>query len=387
MDGAGTPVSDVPIPLVGIPPTESIQSIALGKEHSCVLTYGLREVYCWGGNGWGELGDGNAPTESAAPVKVSGLSGVTQISASVRHTCALLDTGRLKCWGDNQFGQLGNGSFTSSDIPVSVIGPLAAGERVSSVSAGYEQTCAVTEGGKAYCWGGNENGELGLGDGSGIRWDYPQQLPGLTGVTSISSGYGVTCAVVATKAKCRGYGGWGQLGDGTTTWRTSPVDVSSISGLTSVHSISVGRHVTCAVSTLGSAWCWGTNDRGQVGNGTNNDVRVPVPVAGLYAGIDGVAAGEDFACAWGVKTAAGRRGVGAPARGSAAALLVTATFRSRSSRTDPAVGALDRIEGVLRPRTRRAGCYRDLSGVRLSRPRVDGRGCTREQPSWPGRAR
>jgi alpha-tubulin suppressor-like RCC1 family protein len=169
---------------------------------------------------------------------------------------------------------------------------VAATPVISSISTGYDRTCAVTTSGGVKCWGTGY-----LGDGTSANSPVPVDVSGLTsGVSAISVGYGHTCAVTtAGGAKCWGSNYAGQLGDGTTTDRSVPVDVS---GLTSgISAISASNGYTCAITTAGGAKCWGYNHDGQLGDGTTTDRSVPVDVSGLTSGVSAISAGQSNACA------------------------------------------------------------------------------------------
>jgi alpha-tubulin suppressor-like RCC1 family protein len=264
--------------------------IATGANHTCAVT-STGGAQCWGINGDGQLGNGTT-TASNAPVNVTGLtSGVKAIVAGYYHACALTTAGGVKCWGWNANGQLGNGTFTDSTVPVNVTG-LTSG--VTAISAGDSHTCALTTSGGVKCWGWNALGQLG--NGSTTNANVPVDVTGRTsGTTAIAAGVTHTCAVTsAGAAQCWGNNGSGRLGNGTSTNASTPVNVT---GLTSgVASIAAGNH-TCAVTTGGSAKCWGPNAAGQLGNGTTTASNVPVNVTGLSSGVATIGAGWDHTCA------------------------------------------------------------------------------------------
>jgi alpha-tubulin suppressor-like RCC1 family protein len=286
-DGSGND-STTPVNVSGL--TSGVAAISAGFDHTCALTT-AGAMKCWGYNGHGQLGDGTT-TNAYAPVVVSGLtSGVTAISSGDFHTCAVV-SGGAKCWGYNSSGELGDGTNTTSFVPVDVSG-LTSG--VAAISAGDGVTCAVTTAGGAKCWGYDGAGELG--DGTNTTSFVPVDVSGLTsGVAAISAGDGVTCAVTtAGGAKCWGYNGYGQLGDGTNTTSNAPVDVFSLTS--GVAAISAGGDNTCAVTTAGGAKCWGYNGYGELGDGTNDTTNAPVDVFGLTSGVASISAGAGHTCA------------------------------------------------------------------------------------------
>jgi alpha-tubulin suppressor-like RCC1 family protein len=152
-------------------------------------------------------------------------SGVVQISAGNSHACALTTSGGVKCWGLNDTGALGDGTTTDRSTPVNVSG-LSSG--VAQISSGFGHTCALTTSGRAECWGSNGSGTLG--DGTRTDRLTPVTVTGLSsGVAQISAGIGQTCAVTTSgRAECWGWNAFGQLGDGTTTNRRTPVTVSGL---------------------------------------------------------------------------------------------------------------------------------------------------------------
>jgi alpha-tubulin suppressor-like RCC1 family protein len=278
--------------LIGAPLDDSLSGvgwvfvrpgIAAGFAHTCTLTSTDR-VKCWGQNSYGELGNGSN-TDSNVPVDVSGLtSGVLAITVGESYTCALTSTGGVKCWGRNHWGQLGNGSNTDSHFPVDVSG-LTSG--VLAITARDTHTCALTSTGGVKCWGWNPDGISNI----------PVDVSGLTsGVLAITAGGTHTCALTGTGGvKCWGRNYWGELGNGSNTTSQVPVDVS---GLTSgVLAITAGVNHTCALTSTGGVKCWGQNSYGELGNGSNTTSHVPVDVSGLTSGVLAIKAGGYDTCA------------------------------------------------------------------------------------------
>jgi len=264
--------SATPVDMTGL--TSGIIQITLGLNHACALT-DAGGVKCWGFNGWGQLGNGTF-TSSTTPVDVPTLTGgVAQISVGATHTCALMaEDGGVKCWGGNALGELGNGAFTNPITTPEYVRTLTSGSGVARISAAGRHTCALMADGGVKCWGNLSAVPVVV-------------LP--RGVAAqISSGGQHICAVTtAGGAMCWGANFWGQLGDGTFTNSTMPVVVKISPGipLTSVAQISAGQDHTCALMADGGAKCWGDNLRGQVGNGTFTTVPpYPDPLAPPYGG-------------------------------------------------------------------------------------------------------
>ncbi|MDP1833337.1 MAG: hypothetical protein Q8L11_00185 [Candidatus Moranbacteria bacterium] len=274
---------------------QQILHVSSGVSHTCaVRTDG--SAYCWGNNAYGRLGD-NTTTTRLAPVQVHGVSDagfladIVQISAGSTHTCALKADGTVYCWGDNGYGQLGDNSNVSKWFPVQVHGVADSGflTGVSQIFSGNFKTCAVKTDGTAYCWGRNTNGMLG--DNTQTNRYTPIQVHGvsnvgfLTGVDNIVSGYYHTCAVKTDgTAYCWGNNSYGQLGNNAIVNRYTPVQVHGVDDvgfLTEVNKIIDGQYHSCAIKTDGSMYCWGYGGNGQLGDNTNTDKHFPVQTHGV----------------------------------------------------------------------------------------------------------
>jgi alpha-tubulin suppressor-like RCC1 family protein len=208
----------------------------------------------------------------------------------------------VKCWGGNFSGQLGDGTTTASSTPVDVIG---LGSRVVAVATGDRHTCALTSTGALLCWGSNSVGQLG--DGTTTDHLAPVAVSGLTGgVVAVAAGGSHTCALTMSGGvKCWGLSLVGQLGDGTTAERHTPVDVVGLAS--GVRAIAAGEGHTCAVTLAGGAKCWGDNTSGQLGDGTRSNRSTPVDVSGLTSGVSAVTAGVGGNGVGGLHTAESRR--------------------------------------------------------------------------------
>jgi alpha-tubulin suppressor-like RCC1 family protein len=274
-------------------PVSSAGTIAGGGDQTCTVT-SAGGVMCWGSNDHGQLGDGTTANR-AEPVAVSGLSGIARVAAGLSFSCAVRTTGALSCWGGNDSGQLGDGTTTDRATPVPVSG-LASGVRDIALGSGH--ACAVTSTGGVQCWGDNLFGQLG--DGTTTSHSTPADVTGLTsGVVAVASGGFSSCVLTsAGGVKCWGDNTFGQLGDGTTIDRDVPVDVTGLaSGVVAIGAGRAGH--ACAALESGGLKCWGNNEYGQLGENRScpTPCVTPVDAQGLTDQVTAITAGYFFTCA------------------------------------------------------------------------------------------
>jgi alpha-tubulin suppressor-like RCC1 family protein len=326
--GNGT-TTDSNVPLT-INSLTGVETVSGGVEHSLAIKQGV--VWAWGNNNYGQLGDGTTTTTGCrcktAPVMVSGLSGIVavdggnghslaldqngvawawgrndygqlgegttvdrympvqpfglgpnmQISASGFHNLALKSDSTVWGWGRNQYGQVGDGSTTDRHTPVQVSG-LAG---ITAVAAGYTHSLALRKDGTVWAWGANDYGQLG--NGTIVNSATPVQVSGLSGITAISCGYR-HCLAVKNDGTVWAWGSnyYSQLGDGTgVMYKTTPVQVNGLGNITSV---SCGQDHSMAIAADGSAWVWGRNDSGQLGDGTTVNKNTPAKLDSLCSSV------------------------------------------------------------------------------------------------------
>jgi alpha-tubulin suppressor-like RCC1 family protein len=245
---------------------------AAGSYHSAVVD-STGNVWTWGGNSTGQLGVGNT-TPSALPIQVTGVAGITAVTAGVGHTLALKSDGTVWAWGDNTYGQIGDGTTTQRNGPVQVSGLTGT---YTALAAGAYHSVALKNDGTVWVWGRNDDGELG--DGGTTSRSTPEQVTGIA-ASAIGAGAFQTFFVLSGSGniKACGFNGNGELGIGSTTQQTSPVAVNVVSSMTSVAG---GNYHTLAVKSDGSVWAWGWNGYGELGDGTIDQNLSPIGVASL----------------------------------------------------------------------------------------------------------
>ncbi|MBH1970361.1 hypothetical protein FK216_03990 [Moraxellaceae bacterium AER2_44_116] len=335
---------------------KALQSLSARQDTTCVVTT-TGSVKCWGGNDFGQLGDGSETGTGAGdgtlkfkniPVTVKNVSGIKQVAVGYNHACAISQTGSVSCWGDNSKGQIGDGttSFRSQATPV-----MGLSAKVTQLALTYQSSCALLETGAVQCWGGNSQGELGVGIAAKITqssspknavllsnmtvkrlvsgrqhlcgitnndalvcWGWndlgqlgltdtnPRYTPTVvtaagTGLKQLAAGYGHTCIARTNDTLCWGDNSKGQLGDGTTTSSSIPVTVSTLTGVTA---LTLGKEHSCATLASNAAFCWGSRQAGQTAQTIDPTVvdKVPVAVASLNAK-HSLSAGDFHTCSIG----------------------------------------------------------------------------------------
>ncbi|MHA3722318.1 RCC1 domain-containing protein [Leucobacter sp. HY1910] len=268
---------NVPV-LVEMPAGVTFTQVSAGNSYSVALAAD-GTAYAWGSNGSGQLGDSTA-TNRNVPVLVEMPAGVTftQVSAGGSHSVAVAEGGAAYAWGNNFSGQLGDGTNTSSTVPVPKPVQMPAGVTFTQVSAGYWHSVAVAEGGAAYAWGNNLSAQLGDGTNTSSTVPVPVELPAGVTFKQVSAGGSHSVAVAGDGAAYAwGSSVFGQLGDATNTGSNVPVQVEFPAGVT-FKQVSAGGSHSVAVAGDGTAYAWGSNSSGQLGDGTFVNRNVPVRV-------------------------------------------------------------------------------------------------------------
>jgi alpha-tubulin suppressor-like RCC1 family protein len=269
--GDGTKIGrNAPVSVSGI---NNAINVSAGESHSlAVLSDGT--IRSWGKNDHGQLGDGTT-TEIPTPVTVSGVSDAQAVATGGWHSLALLDNGSVMSWGSNTYGELGTGSGPNDQTtPVFVLGI----NNAIAIAAGDHFSMVLLDDGTILSWGSNKRGQLG--DGTQISSNTPVSVSGINTASAIAAGGisedGHSLAVLSDGSiKSWGHNLNGQLGDGTTTGRLTPVDVS---GISTAEDIAAGGSHSLAMLLDGKIMSWGNNLDGQLGDGTNNEKHTPQSV-------------------------------------------------------------------------------------------------------------
>ena len=266
--GLGTG-SAVPLEVEG---GHAFTAIEAGGDHTCALD-AQGAAYCWGLGVWGQLGIG-APASVATPSLVAGGLTFARIFTGLYSTCALAASGAAYCWGGNDFGQLGGGKVGDA-YAVQTPTKVATRHAFTTMDLRFSHACALTAAGEAFCWGRNDFGQLG--DGSYEPRAPPTRVSTPLRFTEVAAGGHHSCALGADgRAYCWGNNEWGQLGDNTLTSRTTPEPVY---GDVRFRSLEAGNNVTCGTTTGGESYCWGSGHFGALGSGLQGwDTISAVPV-------------------------------------------------------------------------------------------------------------
>lgn len=265
----------IPVGVVGL--GADVKALAAGYGYTCALTTGGR-AKCWGDNSDGQLGDGTTKRR-LRPVNVVGGAHLRTIAVNYNRTCAVTSGRGVTCWGWISGMTAGGGEEGSTKVSSTPVPVADMWATVRTVAVGSASSCALTTDDAVKCWGNNDHGELGIGDASDR--ETPEDVVGLgSGTLAVATGDNHACAVVARgEVTCWGWNKYGQLGDGTTTDRFKPVNVVDVGSM--IRGITAGDSLSCALTTDGGVKCWGNNDHGQLGDGTTVDRRSPVAVLGL----------------------------------------------------------------------------------------------------------
>jgi alpha-tubulin suppressor-like RCC1 family protein len=268
----------VPYPVLG---DLAFTQLSAGGSHTCGVTAD-GQAHCWGANDVGQLGKGdlaNAPT----PALVSQSVQFKAIAAGLYSTCALAETGEAYCWGDGTRGQLGTTATFDSSTKERAPKAVAGAKQFEQLHLNSSHACAVTKGGETYCWGNNTYGQLGSGSAV-IAVGTPQKVTTDQAFVMVTTGAHHSCGLTnAGRVYCWGNNDNAQLGDGTLTSRAAPVPVLTDLSFEAIES---GANATCGRTTQGEAWCWGSGYFGETGSGLGGDgsfsvvpspVTVPVP--------------------------------------------------------------------------------------------------------------
>jgi alpha-tubulin suppressor-like RCC1 family protein len=256
----------------------SFRNVTAGHDHICAVGRDDGRAYCWGGNSFGQLGDGTTLPRST-PTPVAGNHRFSLLATGERHTCGLTTADEVFCWGSNQWGQIGieGPRFERHLEPVRVPGT----RRYTSLTAGRFHTCAVTTASKAFCWGDGRSGQIG--DGKTFLRFSPRAVAGGLRFGRLTGGEKHTCGETTdNRAFCWGSDFFGELGDGSVDPPLNDFSLrpTAVVGGLRFAQVSAGTHFTCGKTTADAGYCWGVNFDGQLGDGTTTHRSRPTPIVG-----------------------------------------------------------------------------------------------------------
>ena len=256
-------------------------AVSAGGEHTCAV-HATGEGSCWGDNWRGELGNGISGNEydSAVPVKVSGISDALTVSSASWHTCAVRQGGAISCWGGlNWNGELGNGQSGGTTVMALPVDVLSVSDAIA-VASGSNHTCAVLQSGNVHCWGGNFQGQLGISPDGQLFSAVPLEVQGIDDAIDLTAGSGHVCALSSSGAYCWGANFHGQLGHGADSGIS--FEKVQVQGIEDAIDVSSGIRHTCATHATGEVSCWGESWKGARGDAATGDTApLPVKISGI----------------------------------------------------------------------------------------------------------
>ena len=274
-----------------------IRAVSAGTDHSCAIPDD-GSLWCWGHNQYGQIGDGSTdPRPSPTPVNLGEDRTAKAVSTGNGHSCAILDDGSLKCWGYNQHGQIGDGSADPRLVPTTV--ELGDDKTAKTVSLGGYHSCAILNDGSLKCWGDNRHGQIGDGSTDPRHSPTAINLGDNRTASALDAGGDHTCVLLDGDHSpvCWGLNDSGQLGDKTSTSRSSPTPVHLLSGHPA-EALSLGHRHSCALMKNGILYCWGANSDRQLGDGSTEPRSYPVaPNLGDHTSVRVAGAGGKHTCA------------------------------------------------------------------------------------------
>ena len=303
--GETVPTRWVPnLPFVNLGSGKTAKAVSLGDKHTCAIRND-DSLVCWGRSTTRQLGINSTLDQTTPPTNPINLgSGKTAVAVAAGgvHTCALLNDGSVKCWGSRAKGTLGNGVVLNRSISTPQAVSLGSGKTAKIIASGHDNTCAILNDDSLVCWGGNNDGRLGLGDTTERSTPQAVAVGGTVRAISLSLG-GHTCATLTNNSlKCWGRNWYGQVGDGTTISKNSPTAISLGSGKTA-KSLTLGYAHTCAILNDDTLKCWGSagdDELGQLGSGEDDNLATPPSTAvdlGTNKSARQIGTGTDFSCA------------------------------------------------------------------------------------------
>jgi len=277
---------------VGATGLSTARTVSAGETHACAaLTGGAAD--CWGENESGQVGTGAAGRPIGRPTPVRALAGVLAVAAGGPFTCALAEAGTVACWGADLNGELGNATVATRALQPE---PVTGLERTAGLAAGEAFACALEASGIVACWGENTYGQLGDGQSEEPAVTHPVAVSGLADVTQIAAGTAFACALTAAGGvDCWGEDGYGELGDEQPghAHLLSAVPVA-VHGIAGARAIAAAERDACALLAGGAVDCWGAGEQGQLGHAHAGASDVPVRVDGVGGGAALAAGGNTF---------------------------------------------------------------------------------------------